>query len=56
MKDKLSLLGGEKLIVKKFLPYNSLGEEERLAVNQVMDTGILSNYLGCWDEKFYGGE
>ncbi|MGK0247961.1 MAG: perosamine synthetase [Oleispira sp.] len=56
IKDKLSLLGGEKLIVKKFLSYNSLGEEERLAVNQVMDTGILSNYLGCWDEKFYGGE
>jgi perosamine synthetase len=56
MKDKLALLGGEKLIKNNFQPYNSLGEEERIAVNKVMETGVLSNYLGCWDEKFYGGD
>jgi len=52
---KLALLGGNKTIEKTFNTYNSIGEEERLAVDQVMRTGILSQYLGCWHEDFYGG-
>lgn len=37
-------------------PYRSLGEEERLAVDQVMRKGELSRFLGCWHEDFYGGD
>jgi dTDP-4-amino-4,6-dideoxygalactose transaminase len=51
----LALHGGNKTINKNFRRYNSIGEEERLAVNEVMRSGILSKYLGSWHEDFYGG-
>lgn len=54
--NQLALLGGEKVINKKFTAYNSLGEEEKVAVNEVMETGVLSKFLGCWHEDFYGGD
>ena len=53
--NKLALFGGPKTIKKVFAPYNSLGEEERLAVDEVMRTGILSKFLGTWHKDFYGG-
>ena len=28
---------------------------EKLAVNEVLETGILSKFLGCWHPDFYGG-
>ena len=55
-KNSLALYGGEPVIDYCFERYNSLGEEERLAVNQVMEKGVLSQYLGCWHDDFYGGE
>ena len=55
MKSKLAILGGEPLINKKFKPYNSIGVEEAKAVQEVMETGVLSKYLGCWHDDFYGG-
>lgn len=55
MNEKLALLGGEPLIKKQFKPYNSIGQEEIDSVVQVMQTGVLSKYLGCWDSDFYGG-
>ncbi len=55
MTKQLALLGGEKTIADEFAPYNSLGEEERIAVNEVMQSGVLSQFLGCWHEDFYGG-
>lgn len=54
--NQLAILGGEKVIKKAFKSYNSLGEEERKAVNDVMEKGVLSKFLGCWHEDFYGGE
>jgi len=54
--NQLAILGGEKTIKKTFTSYNSLGEEERVAVNDVMEKGVLSKFLGCWHEDFYGGE
>lgn len=54
--SQLAIFGGEKIIKKSFKSYNSLGEEERKAVNDVMEKGILSKFLGCWHEDFYGGE
>lgn len=56
--DKIELLaleGGSKIINYEFNRYNSIGEEEKLAVADVMETGVLSKFLGCWDPDFYGG-
>lgn len=54
--EKLALFGGLKKIENDFPPYRSLGNEERLAVDEVMKSGVLSQFLGCWHEDFYGGE
>jgi dTDP-4-amino-4,6-dideoxygalactose transaminase len=53
--NTLALLGGQKSIKQEFSPYRSIGEEERVAVDEVMRSGVLSKYLGCWHEDFYGG-
>ena len=53
--NNLSMLGGEKLIKKKFCKYNSIGNEEYLAAKKVLKSGILSEFLGSWGEGFYGG-
>ena len=54
-KNNLALLGGEKLINQPFNKYNSIGIEEKLAVSKVMDTGILSKFVGAWGGDFDGG-
>ena len=54
-KEKLALYGGPKSINQPFSPYNPIGKEEVKAVNAVMESGILSQFLGCWDPDFYGG-
>jgi len=53
--EKLSIHGGRPVIDQPFSRYNSIGDEEIAAVMEVMKTGVLSKYLGCWDEDFYGG-
>jgi len=55
MKSKLAIFGGDPVINKNFKQYNSIGKEEAQAVQEVMETGVLSKYLGCWHEDFYGG-
>jgi len=55
MKKKLAIFGGIPSIDKDFTPYNSIGLEEARAVQEVMETGVLSKYLGFWHEDFYGG-
>ena len=55
MKEKLAIKGGPKTINTEFASYNSLGEEERLAVDEVMRSGVLSQFLGVWHKDFYGG-
>lgn len=51
----LAILGGKPVRTKKFPPYLSTGEAEKAAVMRVMDSGVLSQYLGCWHENFMGG-
>jgi len=51
----LALQGGKKTITHNFSRYNPIGVEEVSAAQQVVTSGILSQYLGCWDEDFYGG-
>ena len=55
--SKLAIKGSKKpFISKKFKRYNSIGNKEIDAVVRVMKTGVLSKFLGCWHEDFYGGE
>ena len=53
--EKLAIHGGKPVRTKLFPAYKVIGEKEKAAVQRVMDTGILSRYLGCWDPDFYGG-
>lgn len=53
---KLAINGGSKVRTKLFPRYISIGEEEEFAVQRVMRGGVLSRFLGCWDDDFYGGE
>ena len=51
----LAIKGGKKTIEKEFKIYNSIGKEEVNAAKQVIESGVLSKFLGCWDDDFYGG-
>lgn len=51
----LAFLGGDPLITQPFAPYQSIGYKEKAAVNEVMDSGIISGFYGSWNEKFWGG-
>lgn len=51
----LAIFGGEPVRARPFPAYNTIGEEEKRAVLEVLDTGVLSKFLGCWDPDFYGG-
>ena len=53
--DTLALLGGPKLINKTFSRYNPIGREEVEAAKKVVESGVLSQFLGCWDPDFFGG-
>ena len=55
MNEKLALHGGPKTITKQFVKYNSIGSEEVEAVKKVVESGILSQFIGSWDPDFYGG-
>lgn len=39
----------------EFKKYNPIGKEERELVNQVLDSGNLSQFYGEWSPNFYGG-
>ena len=54
-KSILAINGGEKTIKTPFPAYNSIGVEELKAVEEVVKSGVLSQYLGCWHDDFYGG-
>jgi len=53
--EKLAIFGGNKTIPTPFKLYNSLGKEEVSAAKEVVESGVLSKYLGCWDSDFFGG-
>lgn len=53
--EKLALFGGAKTIKVPFRRYNSMGKEEADAARAVVETGVLSQYLGTWSPDFYGG-
>jgi perosamine synthetase len=53
--EKLAILGGNPIRKKLFPGYRIIGEKEKRAALKVLDSGVLSKYLGCWDPDFYGG-
>lgn len=53
--SQLALFGGPKLIKDEFARYNSLGREEVEAAKRVVESGVLSQFIGCWDPDFFGG-
>ena len=55
-KNKLALYGGDPLINKKFHRYNTIGDEEKLAANKVLESGILSGFIGAKGDGFNGGQ
>lgn len=52
---KLAINGGKKVRTELFPAYRVIGKEEEDAVVRVLRSGILSKYLGCWADDFYGG-
>src|ERR1700732_5221539 len=53
--ERLALHGGPKTITSRLRHYNSIGAEEVAAARAVVESGMLSKYLGCWDPDFFGG-
>lgn len=53
--SKLAINGGDKVRTELFPAYRVIGKEEEDAVVEVLRSGILSKYLGCWADDFYGG-
>jgi perosamine synthetase len=55
MTEKLAFLGGSPVRSAPFPAYRTIGEEEKRAVMEVLDSGVLSQFLGTWSPDFYGG-
>ena len=53
---ELAIQGGKPVRTNPFPAQRSIGDEEKEAVNRVLDSGVLSQYLGCWHNDFYGGD
>jgi dTDP-4-amino-4,6-dideoxygalactose transaminase len=56
MTKKLALFGGEKVREKPFPPHPIIGEEEKRAVMQVLESGQLSTFIAQSGEHFLGGK
>ncbi len=52
---KLALLGGPRAIRRPLKRYNPIGVDEVEAAKKVIESGILSQFLGAWHADFYGG-
>ena len=53
--EQLAIHGGPKVIINSLKRYNPIGKEEVDAAKSVVESGVLSRFLGCWDPDFYGG-
>lgn len=54
-RETLALFGGPKTIVRDFPRYNPIGVEEVDAARRVVESGVLSRFIGGWDPDFFGG-
>ncbi|MCK5606343.1 DegT/DnrJ/EryC1/StrS family aminotransferase [Candidatus Pacearchaeota archaeon] len=53
--SKLAIHGGTPVRKKLFPAYRVIDDKEKKAVAKVLDSGVLSRFLGTWHEDFYGG-
>lgn len=53
--SQLALFGGPKTVQHNFAKYNPIGSEELNAATQVIQSGVLSQFIGAWHEDFLGG-
>ena len=51
----LAIHGGSPTRTKPFPDYVTIGQEEKDAVAQVLDSTVLSKFLGDWSPDFFGG-
>jgi len=51
----LAINGGKPVRDKPFPQYVTIGEAEKRAVMEVLDSTVLSKFLGEWEPDFYGG-
>lgn len=56
MKELLAINGGTPTITSPFKVHKPIGSEEIDAARKVVESGVLSQYLGCWTPDFYGGK
>ncbi|MGC9605525.1 MAG: DegT/DnrJ/EryC1/StrS family aminotransferase [Minisyncoccia bacterium] len=54
-KSVLAIRGGKPVRTELFPSCRVIGKEEKEAACRVIDSGVLSRYLGCWDPDFMGG-
>lgn len=52
---KLAINGATPVRSTPFPPYVTIGDEEKRAVMKVLDSTVLSKFLGTWSPEFYGG-
>lgn len=52
----LAINGGKPVRDKELPNYSVMGEREARKAYEVVKNGILSDYLGCWGDNFFGGE
>lgn len=53
--EDLALLGGKPAVNRPLRPYRVIGEEERVAVDEVMKSGVLSGFYGSPGPEYLGG-
>ncbi|WP_417317874.1 DegT/DnrJ/EryC1/StrS family aminotransferase [Emcibacter sp.] len=53
--SKLALLGGQPVRSEFFPAHNFIGDAEKKKVMEVLDSGVLSKFLGVWHKDFFGG-
>lgn len=54
-RNNLALFGGSPAVKSELKRYNVIGNEELDAAKEVIESGVLSQFLGCWDDDFFGG-
>ncbi len=54
--SQLAVLGGAPVREAPFPPYVNFGNEEKLAANRVLDSGVLSRFIGGHHADFLGGD
>lgn len=54
--QKLAIQGGKKIRTKPFPAHITIGEEEIARVREVMESGVLSGFIGADHPRFLGGD